>query len=347
MRKWLLTVLLCLLPVLAWAAPETPYAVQTAPCYGLLTANQQALLDVFYAAAAAGESRVDLPEDTLYDDAAAALELLITDFPELVGLQSEYALGYYQHRPEVATYAELRYSVTGEALQAMRKALLSAAEGLVNAAKGDDFARELALHDALCARVSYDLSAPNAHNAYGALAEGRAACEGYAQAMTLLCRMAGIPCTTVTGMAWDGTYMQPHAWNLVQIGGQWGHVDATFNDQQETLHWYFNLSEKQLSADHTWESLPFSAPEEATTEYHNVLHWTADSLAEAENLLLAGMQNGAVSIRFADEKDYLAFTEDVEGALERANLRRETPFYGAYQVLVSPQQRCVMVVFGD
>ena len=116
MRKWLLTVLLCLLPVLAWAAPETPYAVETAPCYGLLTANQQALLDVFYAAATVGESRVDLPEDTLYDDAAAALTLLVTDFPELAGLQNEYALGYYQHRPEVATYAELRYIVTGEAL---------------------------------------------------------------------------------------------------------------------------------------------------------------------------------------------------------------------------------------
>ena len=345
-RKWLILVLMCLVPVMAWAAPDAPYAIETAPRYALLTEKQQALLDLLYVSATAGETRVNLPEGTLYDDAAAAMELLVTDFPELAGLQSEYALGYYQHRPEVATYAELRYTVTDEALQRMREALLSAANELVYGAKGDDFARELYLHDTICARVTYDLSASNAHNAYGALVEGRAGCEGYAQAMTLLCRMAGMPCTMVTGMGWDGTYMRPHAWNMVQIQGHWGHVDATYNDQQETLHWYFNLSDGQLSADHTWEYLPFSAPDEAAMEYHSALNCTARSLSEAENLLLQGMQNGAVSIRFADEKDYLAFTEDVEGALERANQRTETPFYGAYQVLVSPQQRCVMVLFG-
>ena len=329
--------------MMAWAAPATPYGMETAPRYALLTENQQALLDLLYASAAAGEPHADLPEGTLYDDAAAAMEVLILDFPELVGLQNEYALGYYQHQPEVATYAELRYSATGEALQAMRMALLSAAEGLVNAAKGDDFAREVALHDTICSRVRYDLSAPNAHNAYGALVEGRAGCEGYAQAMTLLCRMAGMPCTMVTGMAWDGTYMRPHAWNMVQIGGQWGHVDATFNDQSDTLHWYFNLSDGQLSADHTWDSLPFSPLTGASAEYHRRLGLEAGSLQEADALLQKGMKAGRVSIRFAQEEDYQAFVSDIQGAILRAN----EAFAGAYQVMVSPQQRCVMVVFGE
>lgn len=338
MRKWLLAVLLCLLPVLAWAAPETPYAVQTAPCYGLLTANQQVLLDVVYTAAAAGESRVDLPEDTLYDDAAAALTLLVTDFPELAGLQNEYALGYYQHRPEVATYAELRYIVTGEALHSMRRALLSAADALVYGVTGGDFARELALHDALCARVSYDLSGPNAHNAYGALAEGRAACEGYAQAMTLLCRLAGIPCTTVTGMAWDGTYMQPHAWNMVQIGGLWGHVDATFNDQQEMLHWYFNLSDQQLSADHQAEQLPNLPEGTGEAEYHALLGLKAATVAEAEAVLARELPTGRVSIRFTDKGAYEAFLADLPGVMARA------AFYGSYRVLKSDQQLCIMLM---
>ena len=82
-------------------------------------------------------------------------------------------------------------------------------------------------------------------------------------------------------------------------------------------------------------------------EYHCVLNQTVSSLGEAEHLLLQGMQNRAVSIRFADEKDYLAFAQDVAGALERANWRTDEPYYGAYRVMVSPQQRCVMVVFGD
>lgn len=68
---------------------------------------------------------------------------------------------------------------------------------------------------------------PFAWNAYGALYEGCALCEGYSNAYKLLCDKAGIDCVSVSG-SYDGG---PHAWNLVHdTDGAWYMVDPTFDD---------------------------------------------------------------------------------------------------------------------
>ena len=54
-----------------------------------------------------------------------------------------------------------------------------------------EFEREVTIHDTLAKRIEYDLTAPNAHNAYGALVEGKAVCEGYAEALQVLLMKAG------------------------------------------------------------------------------------------------------------------------------------------------------------
>ena len=63
------------------------------------------------------------------------------------------------------------------------------------------------------------------HQAEGALLKGTAVCSGYAKAYEAMLDAAGIPNETITGYA--GGY---HAWNLVQVDGQWYHVDTTWDD---------------------------------------------------------------------------------------------------------------------
>lgn len=50
----------------------------------------------------------------------------------------------------------------------------------------------------------------------------RAVCDGISKAMTLMCRIEGIPCVRVTGSG--------HAWNKVFVDGRWYVTDATFGD---------------------------------------------------------------------------------------------------------------------
>ncbi len=87
-----------------------------------------------------------------------------------------------------------------------------------------------ALHDYLVRNCVYDRSAVNevispSRTAYGALANGKAVCQGYSLAYKLLLRRAGVPAVYVASDS-----MQ-HAWNMVQMENNgWYHVDVTWDD---------------------------------------------------------------------------------------------------------------------
>ena len=55
-------------------------------------------------------------------------------------------------------------------------------------------------------------------------------CEGYAGAFKMICDELDIPCLYVVGYAWAGGAWGRHAWNQVQLDGQWYAVDATYDD---------------------------------------------------------------------------------------------------------------------
>ena len=103
-----------------------------------------------------------------------------------------------------------------------------------------------------------------------------AVCDGYAKAYALLCNMEGINCVRITGVAGNGG----HAWNKVEINGNWYVVDITwteiaddtngFNDyksrvtadglnylsefnpdEEECSHTYFLVSDGFIEATHT------------------------------------------------------------------------------------------------
>jgi len=125
-----------------------------------------------------------------------------------------------------------------------------------------DFEKELYLHDALVKRVTYN-DAAYAHNAYGALVNGVAVCEGYSEALQILLHRAGIPSFQAYGYANGG----PHAWNYVQLDGAWYHTDPTWNDPDDYLvHSYFNISEAMIAPDHSIDACNFPLPQCNSTE---------------------------------------------------------------------------------
>ena len=111
------------------------------------------------------------------------------------------------------------------------------------------YERLLSIHDGLAARIVYDLTAPHAHEAYGALLHGRSVCEGYAKSFQMLCLREGIPCVLVTGMAVDDDGAEAHMWNLVQMeDGAWYAVDLTWDDQENGLrHEFFLTGAEELA----------------------------------------------------------------------------------------------------
>lgn len=132
-------------------------------------------------------------------------------------------------------------------------ALLRAMEGRARA-RGHDHLVALYLHDWLLERCTYDKGAPYAHDAAGALALGRAVCDGVAKAYKFLCDRAGLPCAFTTGRirASGG----PHAWNAVYAAGRWSHVDVTDDlpgagSGGPPSRAHFGLADEQVAADRT------------------------------------------------------------------------------------------------
>jgi len=105
----------------------------------------------------------------------------------------------------------------------------------------------LYLHDCVIDGCQYDFTYTYG-DAYAALVGGEAVCQGYALAMNLLCRSAGIPCYAITSNDLN------HMWNVVCVDGEWYQLDATNDDFApnmlgHALHSYVLCSDAYMMAD--------------------------------------------------------------------------------------------------
>lgn len=160
----------------------------------------------------------------------------------------------YQYTPEGA--AEKRRQ------DAEEQAVVDAAIASCVTDGMSDYEIAKALHDYLATHNEYDMRLYSgdlpalSRTSYGALVNRTSVCSGYALAYQHLMEDAGIPCEYVTGMTTRGS----HAWNIVQIDGEWYHVDVTWDDptpdrEGYVRYKYFLKSDKAMSRDHvSWEA---------------------------------------------------------------------------------------------
>ena len=146
--------------------------------------------------------------------------------------------------------------------------------------------QELAVHDWIIDHAAYDEShaSPYRSHPYGLLVEGQAICMGYANTFQLFMDLLDIPCVTVIGAS--GGSREDHAWNLVQLDGDWYAVDTTWDDPLGSLpdgntasmpyhHTYFNVTSDFLrQTDHQWD---YDAVQEAEGTYWTWRHLTTHS----------------------------------------------------------------------
>lgn len=95
-----------------------------------------------------------------------------------------------------------------------------------------DVEKALALHDYLVLSCAYENDGQGNYqnyNAYNALVDGEAVCQGYTLAYTDLLQRAGISVSYATSDAMN------HIWNLVELKDNWYHVDTTWDDPTPDL----------------------------------------------------------------------------------------------------------------
>ena len=162
----------------------------------------------------------------------------------------------YTYNDETIINLKPQYTMSGyklkEAKQKLEEKVLKLLDGITSSMS--EYEKELLIHDSLAQSTVY-VESKNSHNLYGAIVEGKAVCEGYAEAFQYLLNRAGISSFIVIGNSKnpsdkDGT-SQAHAWNLVRIDNEYYHVDLTWDDQKNhTYHSYFNVSDDVILQDH-------------------------------------------------------------------------------------------------
>lgn len=343
--------MLLLMPVCAMAAPDTPYAPETVLQTEPLSDGALAALEGLYPAIRRCEEQIELPEGTRYDDVSAAMSCLSRNYPELFHLRNEWAIGYFQDAPAYATVVKPAYTMSYWEYESVLSRLLETARNMAVVVSGSQADRAETLHDLLCERASYDRSETlDADNtAVGALLVGVTRCEGYAQALSLLYRLSGIPCGVVTGDAGTGLDVSRHAWNAAVIDGTPTLIDATWNDQEGNscvTHWYYGLTDAMMAADHVPDP-EFSLPvmNAITVNWHARRGLLVTDSAGLYAAIRRFALEGEISIRFADSALYADFISRTNDWLNDYNAMSAPgeAFYGSFGVIFADEQLCAML----
>jgi hypothetical protein len=130
----------------------------------------------------------------------------------------------------------------------------------------DTYERVKAAYEFIILNTTYDAYAKDNQNANSVFIYQKSVCQGYSEAFQYLLYTMDIPCMVVTGSA-DG---EPHAFNLVNIDGEYYYVDTTWGEGQEVTNSdgilaqeinynYLNVTTDEISKTHTFDT-PVTLP---------------------------------------------------------------------------------------
>ncbi|MFD0961455.1 transglutaminase domain-containing protein [Paenibacillus chungangensis] len=173
---------------------------------------------------------------------------------------------------------EAHYRETKEETAAVDRKVSETLAGIITPAM-DEHEKVKAIHDWIVTHVAYDESLTY-YTAYDAIDHGQTVCQGYALLGYKMLKASGIPVLIAEGTVNTGE----HAWNMVQLEGEWYHLDLTWDDpvgadpEGAISYKYYLKSDEELRSDHAWT---MSYPE-AGVVYADTLTALAESGGERE-----------------------------------------------------------------
>lgn len=214
-------------------------------------------------------------------------------FDSILNIGGSYE--YTRTNPSYVTKIYFNYQFSKKTMK-KRYSSLKSTVTKVKSSLGTGLSKEqaaLSVHDYLIKRATYSMSYAtaamknpyypiqwNLHSAYGILVDKKGVCSGYAYAYRLFMQAYGIPCVLINSDSMN------HAWNMIQLGGKWYHVDCTWDDPDASTSWKGNGSgnlvyymhfllnnNEMLQADHySWT--PYKAS--SSTVYSNMPRYSSN-----------------------------------------------------------------------
>ncbi len=255
------------------------------------------------------------------------LEMISNDKPEIMYYRgAEYRFGKLK----------LLYTKSKEEIEEHRERIRVIREDFIsNYIKEDmtDYEKLLVTHDYIVNNSRYDdrlfhdsMLPPESYSSYGVLALGIGVCEGYAKAMKYILDDLGMRSIIVVGESMG----ENHAWNLVELDGDYYHIDSTWDDPvtdngKDILRYnYFNLDDESLSKTHRWDKDDYPRANGRIYNYFTYNNLLVSSSIELEQKLREAILKKAtgLSLKF----------EGFDGQTQLNNMI-ETIAYDNYEII--------------
>lgn len=235
------------------------------PYYYLLDETGQAIYRQIYANANSMNKTFMPCQDITVSALKTVFEAVYNDHPELFWLETGYNCRY--SRSGQCVEISLKFSITEEELPEFRSTFETQANRILNQAwnLADDYEKEKFIHNRLLELVEYQSGAAMSQSAYSALVNGKTVCAGYARAFQYLMQQMGIPCYYCTGYSGEN-----HAWNIIDLYGEYYNVDLTWDDTEPATYLYFNKTDEDYATTHARRGLAQKLPACTGTTYRNL-----------------------------------------------------------------------------
>lgn len=235
------------------------------PYYHMLNDSEKELYRQIYANAYAMMDRFKPCVEVFSTNVGRVVEAVYNDNPVLFWVENSYGCKYGSDGRVLEI--SLQYNEASKKPEQSRQKFDEKAEEILRVARtlSSNYEKEKYVHDRLAAQVSYDAEASMNQSAYSALVNGKTVCAGYTRAFQYLMQQLGIPCFYCRGYSGEN-----HAWNIVDIYGEYYNVDLTWDDAKPGNYDYFNKTDKDIQETHIRKGASVNLPACGGTLYGNL-----------------------------------------------------------------------------
>lgn len=184
----------------------------------------------------------------------------------------------------------LKYTYKKDEVIAMQAQIDKAAADILSKITPQTSDYEIAklFHDTVITSCTYK-ETPDMNTIYGCLVENEALCQGYSRAFTFLCSEVGIDSLVVLGVA-----NEPHMWNIVELDGEYYHIDLTWDDPDRAQnpdairYDYFGLTDERIRQLRQVDDYDYDIPKANGKKYHYYEYngYVASTYEEAKAIII-------------------------------------------------------------
>ena len=173
-----------------------------------------------------------------------------------------------------------------------------------------------AVHDYLVTNVEFSEADELCKGAYGPLVRGGGNCDGYSKASAYIFDKMGIENVLVLGKNGTGADALSHAWNLINVDGEWYVFDATWDDPANITdptylrHNFLMVTDAEILGITHFMTMPYYTPPTASGTKHDYFKTKglyASSAAEGEEMIKKAVLEAAktgqkqIQVKFASK----------------------------------------------